>query len=224
MAGCSTSAAARARSRGCCTPISPRSSASCSPEMLAEGQRQAAAAGAGAIRWLQMAAEEVAAELGRFRLVTLGNSFHWMDQDDVLKRAYDLLDPDGGVVILGNPGGVWGGEQPFERAVREVIQHWLGEQRRTRAGAHNPVENAEKGAMRRSRFVDIEMGEERWQRPVNVETILGELFSTSFANKALLGDRTPGFEADVRRALLALEPSGRFTQHLRTEYIFGFKR
>ena len=51
-----------------------------------------------------------------------------------------------------------------------------------------------------------------------VDAILGELHSTSFANKALLGEQADHVEAEVRRALVALEPRGRFIQHLRTGY------
>ena len=195
-----------------------------SPEMVAEARRQSARAGIANIRWLCLPAEEISERLGRFRLVTLGNTFHWMRRDEVLDRAYGLIEPGGGVAILGNPGGIWAGEDPYERAVREVVVRWLGPRRRTRAGAFAAEEGAEKVALARSRFVGMAVGEHRWARPVDVETILGELYSTSFASKVLLGEQAAPFAADLRRTLLALEPSGRFVQRLRTEYIFAYKR
>ena len=170
------------------------------------------------------ARRDISDQLGRFRLVTLGNSFHWMRRDEVLDKAYDLLEPGGGLVILGNPGGIWDGKEPWEQVVREVVVRCLGPQRRTRTGTVVLEEGAEKAALARSRFVDIAFGEHRWERAVDIDTILGELYSTSFANKALLGEQADTFEAEVRRSLLALEPSGRFVQHLRTEYNFAFKR
>jgi SAM-dependent methyltransferase len=195
-----------------------------SPEMIAEARRQCDRAGISNARWHCLAAEDISDQLGRFRLVTLGNSFHWMRQAEVLDKAYDLLEAGGGLVVTGNPGGIWSGEDPWEQEARAAVQRWLGPERRSLGGAVTLVDGAEKVAIARSRFVDVERGEHPWQRAVDVETILGELYSTSFANKALLGDNAGPFAADLRRALLALDPTGRFVQHLRTEYIFGFKR
>jgi SAM-dependent methyltransferase len=194
-----------------------------SAEMLAEARRQAARAGIANIRWVQLPAEEISGALGRFRLVTLGNAFHWMRRDVVLDRAYDLLEAGGGIAILGNPG-VWTGEDAWERAAHDVVVRWLGPRRRTRAGFFADEEGAEKVALARSRFVGMEAGDYRWSRPVDVDTILGGFFSTSFASRALLGDRADDFAADLRRALLALDPTGRFVQRLITDYLFGHKR
>ncbi|GBF06646.1 methyltransferase type 12 [Deinococcus aerius] len=194
-----------------------------SPEMIAEAGRQSARAGIANIRWLCLPAEAISGELGHFRLVTLGNAFHWMRQDEVLGKAYDLLS-SGGVAILGHPGGIWTGTDAWERAVRESLVRWLGPRRRTRTGPFMAEEGAERRALSRSRLVDVTAGEHRWSREVEVDTIVGELFSTSFASRALLGEHADAFEADVRRSLLALDPSGRFVQQLRTEYIFAYKR
>jgi SAM-dependent methyltransferase len=193
-------------------------------EMIAEARRQSARMGATNVRWLCMPAEDISDQLGRFQLVGLGSSFHWMRRDEVLDKSYDLLEPGGGLVVLGNPGGIWDSDDAHEQTVRSVIQRWLGPRRRTRTGTFAAEEGAEKVAVARSRFVDAELGELHWARTVDVDTILGELYSTSFANKALLGDAADAFEADLRRSLLALDPAGRFVHHLRTEYIFAHKR
>ncbi len=171
-----------------------------------------------------MPAEEIADQLGRFRLITLGNSFHWMRREEVLDKAYALAEPGGGVAIVGNPGGVWAGGDPWERVVREVLIRWLGPRRRTRTGLFAAEEGAEKVALARSSFVGVEAGTYRWERPVDIDTILGELYSTSYANRALLGDRADAFTTDLRRALLALDPAGQFIQRLCTEYLFAYKR
>jgi hypothetical protein len=161
--------------------------------------------------------------LGPFRLATIGNAFHWMRQDEVLDQVYDLLE-GGGVAILGNPGGIWAGEEAWERVVRDVIVRWLGPRRLTRTGPFTAEEGAERRALARSRFTEITGGEHRWSRVVDVDTIVGELYSTSFANRALLGEHGGAFEAEVRQALHTLAPAGHFVQHLRTEYLLGHRR
>lgn len=195
-----------------------------SPEMIAEAVRRSSELGVTNVRWLSMPAEQISPELGQFRLVTLGSSFHWMRRDEVLAKSYDLLEPSGGVVILGNPGGIWSGEEDlWEQATRAAVQRWLGSERRTVAGTHI-VQGRHEEAVLRSPFVEMEMGEHRWQRDVDIETIAGELYSTSYANKTLLGDNAAAFEDDLRTALLSLNPEGRFVQHLSTDYILAHKR
>jgi SAM-dependent methyltransferase len=195
-----------------------------SPEMIAEAERQSTRMGITNSRWICMRAEDIADSLGSFRLATLGNSFHWMNQFDVLERLYALIDPGGGVVILGNPGGIWAGEDPWEHVAQQVLERWLGPWRSTRTGIMPNGDGAEKVSIAQSQFVDIELGEYRWQRSVDIDTIVGEIYSTSFGSKAVLGEKADAFAADLRQSLLHLEPSGQFTELVRTEYIFGFKR
>ncbi len=38
--------------------------------------------------------------------------------------------------------------------------------------------------------------------------MLGNLYSTSFCSRRVLGDRVEAFERDLRAAILAVEPSG----------------
>jgi SAM-dependent methyltransferase len=197
-----------------------------SPEMIAEAQRQADRDEITNIQWHCLPAEEISDRLGRFRLVTLGNSFHWMRHDEVLAKAHALVEPGGGVAILGNPGFVWGGVNPWEEVVREVVIRWLGPRRRTSAGFFPADEGNAwvEAALARSPFTDLESSEFHWERPVDVDGILGELYSTSFANHALLGDRADAFAADLRQALLALEPSGQFVQSVQTGCLVAHKR
>jgi SAM-dependent methyltransferase len=194
-----------------------------SPEMLAEAERQSTRAGIMNCQWLCLPAEGISADIGRFRLATLGSSFHWMKQAEVLARSYALLDAGGGVVILGNPGGFWEGDAPWEGVAQEVLARWLGQWRRTHLAIMPNGDGAEKVSIARSDFVDVEMGEILWQRQVDVETIIGELFSTSFASRAVLGENVDAFAADLRQSLLQLDPGGQFIERMRTEYIFGFK-
>ncbi len=194
-----------------------------SPEMIAQAHLLSDQAGLTHSRWVCLPAEDISAQLGSFTLATLGNSFHWMRRAEVLDKAYDLLAPGGGVAILGNPGGLWEGADVWEQVVREVVVRWLGPQRRTRRGVFVAEEGAEKDALARSRFVGMELGSHRWERSVTVDIIVGELYSTSFANRALLGAKAADFAEDMRRSLLSLEPTGQFTQHLRTEYLVAYK-
>src|SRR5258708_26052078 len=68
-------------------------------DMLAEGARLAAEAGAGGIRWVHALAEQIPDPAlglggpGTFRLVTFGQSFYWTDPERVPQARHDLLPP-----------------------------------------------------------------------------------------------------------------------------------
>jgi SAM-dependent methyltransferase len=68
-------------------------------EMLAAG-REAAHGHAGTIRFVAGSSNDLDARFGRFRLVTMGRSFHWMDRADTLKRLDGIVEPDGAVALF----------------------------------------------------------------------------------------------------------------------------
>src|SRR5262245_10991416 len=195
-----------------------------SPNMLAEARRQSEREGITNIEWREMPAESISADLGRFRLVTAGNAFHWMGQDEVLAKSYELVEPGGGFAILGNPCGFWSGTDPWEQVARAVLERWIGPQHAIRSGIQDDPEGAEKRSLARSQFVDVEIGLYNWERNVDIDFIAGEIFSTSFASKAVLGEKAEAFEHDLKQSLLVLDSSGQFVEHLVTEYILAFKR
>jgi SAM-dependent methyltransferase len=67
-------------------------------DMLAEAEQRAAQAGIGNVQWLQLRAEELPAGLGRYRVVSFAQSFHWMDQLPVARTALGMLE-EGGVCV-----------------------------------------------------------------------------------------------------------------------------
>ncbi|MBV9537727.1 MAG: class I SAM-dependent methyltransferase, partial [Acidisphaera sp.] len=68
------------------------------PEMLRVAAE--ACAGIGNIRWVEGSSYDLSAALGRFRLVTMGRSFHWMDRHDTLRRLDALIDADGAIALF----------------------------------------------------------------------------------------------------------------------------
>jgi SAM-dependent methyltransferase len=82
-----------------------------SPDMLA-------AASQNAERWrlqirlIRGSSYELGPHLGRFKLVTIGRAFHWMDRSPTLQALDALLDPGGAVALFGErypavPDNAW---------------------------------------------------------------------------------------------------------------------
>jgi SAM-dependent methyltransferase len=65
--------------------------------MRAEGERIARERGINNIEWRFGGSKDLSPALGQFRLVTMGNSFHWMDRARTLEALYDLVIDGGGL-------------------------------------------------------------------------------------------------------------------------------
>ncbi|MGH9019074.1 MAG: class I SAM-dependent methyltransferase, partial [Acidimicrobiales bacterium] len=74
-------------------------------DMLAEAERHARDRGRANLRWVRGLAEEIPVlGLGRFRLVTFGQSFHRASREAVAEIVYDILDPGGSIVLVSHTG------------------------------------------------------------------------------------------------------------------------
>ena len=101
------------------------------PEMLEEGRRQARAAGLSNIDWRQAGSREVAGLTGPFKLVVMGQSFHWMDRDQVLTDLYDLVEDGGGLAMIAP--GERRPQESTEAAAAAVVRSFLARSRGTRS-------------------------------------------------------------------------------------------
>ncbi len=187
--------------------------------MLAEGAQRAVAAGIANIRWVQALAEDIPTlSLGRFRLVTFGQSFHWTDRERVAEAVYDMLEPGGTLALIAHvhegrpqPGGPGEPQIPHD-VIHALIDRYLGPRRRAGQGFAAPPADRYEDALARTRF-----GLPRQifcpGRPdivQDIDGVLANYFSTSFAAPHLFGDQRAQFEADVRAELAAGSPSGLF--------------
>lgn len=218
--GCGTGALARALAPHVAgvTGVDPE------PEMLAEAEALAAAAEVGNIRWLRGSAVELprlCGEPGTFRAVTIGDAFHWMDQQATLRDLDALVAPAGGVALATNGGSVWSGDAPWHRVTREVIQRWLGPERRAGASAYRPPADRFEDALARSPFRHASSRRFSVARTWNLDRLLGLLYSTSFCSPQVLGGRREAFEADLRASLLAVDPRGIYREVVAPEVWLG---
>lgn len=183
-------------------------------DMIAEGKKLARTKNVNNIRWIQTIDTEIGGipNLGTFRLATFGASFHWMNHDDLLSFLDSIIERDGGIAIAGSQS-IWLPTEPWEEVEKQVVQKYLGEERR--AGTGKFKEAAIGGGkfddiLRRSPFSAFEERQHSVPRRQTLDEVIGRLYSTSFANPAVLGDAREAFEHDLREALLGVNPNGIF--------------
>jgi ubiquinone/menaquinone biosynthesis C-methylase UbiE len=195
-------------------------------EMLKQAQVEAAQTDVTNIRWIHDRAESISSELGQFRLVTFGRSFHWLAREFVLEKLKPLLSDNGGVAILKTGDDPWNSELPWKQTAIAVVKRWLGEERRTGEGGKGTwkrLDPPHDAVLSTSGFTKQENIEVTFEQSWTVESYLGYLYSTAFALPSFFGSDRENFEADLRTSLLAVEPSGHFTEHLPSGALIAWK-
>src|SRR3954447_16675596 len=82
--------------------------------------RVAAKAAAPNTRFLQLRAEELPGDLGTFDLITLAQSFHWFETEEIARTLCDMLEPDGMLVHVSAMTHAGDGNVPREE-IEELI-------------------------------------------------------------------------------------------------------
>lgn len=194
-------------------------------EMLDEAEKSAEKARVKNIKWVLKKAEDISEEMGTFRLTTMGASFHWMEQQKVLKKTYDITEKGGGLVIVSDSSSPWQDEnaEKWKELRKKLVVRYLGEKRR--AGNSFYVEPKERfeELLNLSPFRGFEEFTHDYIRTWTLESVIGFLFSTSFASRRLFGDIISEFEEEMKNELLKIEPSGIFTEKVRLQALLARK-
>ncbi|MEU0570460.1 class I SAM-dependent methyltransferase [Nonomuraea sp. NPDC005983] len=188
-------------------------------EMLNQAARQALDGDIRNVTWVLGSSADMPGELGRFRLVTMGRSFHWMDREQVLGKLAGMVEDEGGVVIA-NDGCLARPRTPWQHAIEEVQHRFLGPLPQASAGV--PTEPHE-AVLARSSFRDVTRVVHEFERPWTADQIIGYLYSTSLPLRRMLGDRRPAFEREITDALLMADPSGRLVEPVTLEVLIARK-
>ncbi len=196
-------------------------------EMLDEAKVQAEKAGVGNISWLCARAEDLSENSGVFRLTTVGAALHWMDQKVVLQKIYDHAEVGGGLAVVYDSAGSWATKDestdPWQKKVREILKKYLGEQRRAGNTFYQKPEEEFDDLVEQSPFGACEVWAHEYTKEWSVESIMGFLYSTSFASRRLLGERVGEFESEIKTELSKIEPSGSFVEQAEIEAIVAKK-
>ncbi len=214
------------------------------PEMVEAGRREAARLRVAHIRWSIGRAEDFAAPAGRFDLVTIGEAFHRLDRARVAGKAFGWLKPGGALVTLGMENAAHvsayrdeavtakaldflNGDARWRRTLTEVVRRFVGTPAARTGDQPNPtVAEAvadREAVLREAGFVEVANRDFAFLHEWNLLDLLGNLRSTSVLSPHALGARHDAFEAELRTALLAFDPAGRYPEQIRCGYTFARK-
>ncbi|MFD4337840.1 class I SAM-dependent methyltransferase [Streptomyces anulatus] len=157
----------------------------------------------------------------RANLVTICRAFHWMDQDVVLSRLEGMTAQDATVAVMGD-GSLWTARTAWTDALRVLIQEYLGEERRagkdkTYAAHNRPYREI----LAESAFGQVEEHTIAVEREWTTDTVIGYLYSTSFAARPLFGEQVDDFERRARALLDEHTAADGLIEHASFQVVLG---
>lgn len=178
-----------------------------------------AAAGAAAqdagvtLNLVQASSYDLTADMGPFRLVTMGRSFHWMDRAATLAMLDRIVAPGGGVALFhdAHPPVEENGWFKILHAVQERYARPddpVAQDRRERRGGHRRYEPF----LFASAFSQIDGLSVTIRQDITIDDIVGRALSMSLCTPQRLGARKDDFVAELTAALSKLSPAARFTE------------
>ncbi|WP_460729477.1 class I SAM-dependent methyltransferase [Nocardia heshunensis] len=182
------------------------------PGMLTEAAGRAAAAGVTNVAWLQAGSTDLPGEFGRFRMVTMGRSFHWMDREQVLLSLDTMVEPNG-VIVLANDSCLIRPTTPWQQSIEDLQHRYLPPElipadplpgRLDTPADHHHHDHI----LANSPFSQVNRSIYEFTRQWTTEQVIGYLYSTSLPLRRILGDRRADFEQEVTTTLRRLEPDG----------------
>lgn len=189
------------------------------PDMLAEGARRADERGVRNVRWIRALAEDIATlDLGPFRLVTFGQSFHWTDRERVAEAVFDILEPGGAIALIAptvegravppNPGYP---VIPHDE-IKQLVARHLGSNRRAGRGFAPAKTDRYEDALARTRFGRPRQVFASGRPDIvrDVDSLVDGCFSMSSSAPHLFGAGRDRFEAELRALLREHSPDGLF--------------
>ncbi|MFI0742335.1 class I SAM-dependent methyltransferase [Streptomyces sp. NPDC021100] len=181
-----------------------------SPEMLVAAKRAAAEAGVGErITWHTGAAERLP-DVPPLRAVVIADAFHWMQRERVCGVLGDLVLPGGFMAVLSRRAP--GCERPHWHAAVEAVRrkYLVGNPRAAGRGYGARLAEDHASVLRCSAFCMLTSTDVPHTVTLTLDEVVGRQFTKAFSSPDVLGEDREAFEAELRRQLSALEPSGRF--------------
>ena len=193
-------------------------------DMLSEAARLAEEKQVINVVWRQLRGEDLPADLPPARLVTFAQSFHWMDRPQVASAARGLLAPRGALAHVHattHQGSDTEDElrhpRPPRAAIANLVQHYLGPQRRAGQGllpAGTP--GAEDMIYRGAGFTGPQRLEVPGGRVVErtADQVASSVYSLSSSAPHLFDERLDEFDKELRRLLAQSSAEGLFCEQM----------
>jgi SAM-dependent methyltransferase len=180
------------------------------PEMLTETRAAAEEAGV-ALDIREGSSFAMPPDIGMFKLVTMGRSFHWMDRVATLKTLEGCVLP-GGALALFHDAHPRTAENRWRRLLHEISNEYGRAHSPHIRESERPEYRGHEAVLLDSAFSQVERVGVFIRRELTTDDIVGLAFSLSSFSPEKLGDRASAFEQELRVGLAHLSRNGHFVE------------
>ncbi|HTU53299.1 MAG TPA: class I SAM-dependent methyltransferase [Acetobacteraceae bacterium] len=158
------------------------------------------------VSFRQGSSYDLGPHLGRFHLVTMGRSFHWMDRADTLSRLDGLIE-SGGVIALFRDAHLDVPQNAWRKQWREITDRYASDdlvREQRRAGTWLPHESF----LLASAFSRLERVSLIAERLSTTESLIDRALSMSSVSRARIGERADQLVEELGALLAEVAPEG----------------
>ena len=195
--------------------------------MITVGREVALGAGVENLHWVVARAEDLNAPEDAFELITIGEVFHRFDRVSVARRALAWLKLSGHLATMGC-FGITQSHEEWQVALRIVAKQWaasLTQRSATPKAAAVPDTTAsvrgkdhDEQVLEATGFMNVRSYEFPYLHEWTLESIIGNLYSTSTCSRRVIGEKTEAFETAIKEAFLGYGDNGRYVETMRFAY------
>jgi len=189
-------------------------------EMLDAARAAAAPAGV-EIELREGSSYDLSVATGRFRLVTMGRSFHWMDRVATLAARDTIIEPSGAIALLYDRR--ISATPDWPAIVSELAGQFASKHAEARQLRRTPAWAPHEAILLQSAFSQLQATGRIFAQTLTLDDIVGRTHSMSVTSPEALGDNAAAFEATLRQRLHDLAPDGTFAEIVAADAILAFR-
>jgi SAM-dependent methyltransferase len=188
------------------------------PAMLKAAAEFAARSGA-AIRLVAGSADDLDPALGRFRVVTIGRAFHWMDRPCTLERLDRMIETGGAIAFFHDrhpsvPDNAW-------RSPYQDVLHRYARDDETQRRRKSPDWLPDEALLLDSPFSRLERVGVIERRQTPLEAFVDRALSRSNTTRGRLGDQADEMAQEIRNVMTPYATDGAIVEVVETEALIA---
>lgn len=176
------------------------------PAMIAAA-RNAAVRASQALVLIESRAEDLAADIGSFDVVTIGRALHWMERDATLALFERLVAPEGRILVCSSRSAA-DGRNPWLDEYNSARRFWSEASLWRESGSGERTHRDLTAFFHGTRFHVTDTIEVETRHEISLHDLARRVLTFSSSSPGVLGDRADAMLRDVEQRLLPLSREG----------------
>jgi SAM-dependent methyltransferase len=148
--------------------------------------------------------------------VTIAQALHWMNHQDLFRAVVPLLRPGGGLAVVTNGTPLWLQETDWSRALRDVLEDWLGTTLTNACGTDEQSQRRYAADLAAAGF-DVVTTAVDYVASLDIDQLVGAVYS-AMGSRIPTASQRPAFTEQV---IAALSPRDRFSERVHVAILAG---